>query len=114
MGTTKANRVVDFLKMDTTELNKFLNLLQREVETLKQRGEIFYEVAGSLSLTAAEAQKYLLDRLNISVTTATIHNWGKDGKITSVGSGRKIRYTTLSLVTAAKERKNKKDALHGK
>ena len=78
--------------------------LQREFASLREEAVILREVVGSLTLTAKEAQKYLLDRYNLSVTTATIHNWGQQGKITAVGSGRQVRYSTLNLIAVARKK----------
>lgn len=103
------NKLLDAAK-DKVKLDFLVSEMQRLSKIIEERDstiEIVWQTVSSITMSAAQAEGYLLEVVGVRITRERIRNMRKRGEISVYGEGRNAKYPVIELISIAHQLKKK-------
>lgn len=95
---------------DKAKLDYAVAEIQRLGKIIEERDstiEIVLQTVSSITMSAAQAEGYLLKVMGVRITRERIRNMRKRGEISVYGEGRNAKYPVIELISIAHQLKKK-------
>lgn len=95
---------------DKAKLDFAVAEVQRLGKIVEERDnliELVWQTVSSITMSAAEAQTYLLEVTGVQITRERIRSMRNRGEISSIGTGRQTKYPVIELLSIAHQLKKK-------
>lgn len=103
------NKLLDAAK-DKVKLDFLVSEMQRLSKIIEERDstiELVWQTVSSITMSAAEAEQYLLEVMGVQITRERIRSMRNRGEISSIGTGRQVKYPVIELLSIAHQLKKK-------